>query len=508
MIRSVAVKPIPPGTVDDAIVIPLFAGRSPLGSSAKRLNRSTHGSLSAAIKQGRASAARGSSFMLTIPRAGRIRALLLVGAGKPSELSAEVAADVGGRAAHALDAARFSSAAIILEGLDDTAAETFVGAFVKGFTLALYRYRLSAHKPKLPSVKRLTVYTDADRSRIRHRIRHAMVAARFATSVRDLVNTPANILTPSAFTSRARAMANENSLTCRVAGRAELEKKKVGALLAVGQGSNEAPRMVTVHYNRGSGLPLVCLVGKGVTFDTGGISLKPWDKMNEMKGDMAGAAVVLGTICAASRLKIPLEIVGVMPVVENMPDANAFRPGDVLTTYSGKTIEVLSTDAEGRLILADALTWVKKNYRPIVTVDFATLTGAVLVALGTRIAGIMGNSQPDIDEFVAAGIESGEPVWQLPLDEPFYEEVRGDITDYKNVAGKYGSTITAGALLGHFAGKAPWVHVDIAGTSWKSSTKPTWQTGGATGYGIDLTLSYLERVARRANDRGNAPRRR
>jgi leucyl aminopeptidase len=210
---------------------------------------------------------------------------------------------------------------------------------------------------------------------------------------------------------------------------------------------------------------------------------------------MGGAAVVINTIAAAAELELPVRVTAIVPAVENMPDGKALKPGDVVTTYSGETIEVLTTDAEGRMILADALTYMRKNFEPAVTIDFATLTGAVLLALGTRIAGVMGNTQPEIDRLLAAGAKAGEPAWQLPLDDHFYKSVKGDIADYKNYSGRDGSTITAAALIGKFAGDAPWIHVDIAGTFWNSGTGTSYQTKGATGYGVDLALQFLEDYA-------------
>jgi leucyl aminopeptidase len=213
--------------------------------------------------------------------------------------------------------------------------------------------------------------------------------------------------------------------------------------------------------------------------------------MNEMKGDMAGAAVVLSTICAAAKIGLPIEIIGMMPCVENMPDGIAIKPGDVITTYSGKTIEIISTDAEGRLILSDALAYANE-YKPDVIVDLATLTGAVLIALGTRIAGAIGNSQDEIDRLLAAGRATGEPAWQLPLDDTFKDMIKGDISDYKNFSGRDGSTITAAALLGEFVGTTPWVHLDIAGAFWAQSPKVPYHSKGATGFGVDLMIAYLE----------------
>jgi leucyl aminopeptidase len=341
-------------------------------------------------------------------------------------------------------------------------------------------------------------FIGGERAVVSREAKKALVIVEHEAFVRDLVNTPADTMTPDEMTRRARGLCKEHGVSCKAIGRAGMKKEGMGAILAVARGSRREPKLTVMHYNAGrKDLPTVCLVGKGVTFDTGGISIKPWSGMNEMKGDMAGGAVVISTVAAAARLGLPLQVVGIVPCVENMPDGDAFRPGDVITTYSGKTVEVLTTDAEGRLILADAITYVRKHYDPVVTVDFATLTGAVLIALGTRIAGVMGNSQRDADALVAAGREVGEPVWQLPLDDEFYNAVKGDISDYKNYSGRNGSTITAAALLGKFAGNEPWLHVDIAGTFWSDGGGPSYHSKGATGYGVDLALRFLESVANR-----------
>jgi leucyl aminopeptidase len=311
-----------------------------------------------------------------------------------------------------------------------------------------------------------------------------------------MVNTPANMLTPSSLADRAKSIARENGLDCTVLGPSQLKRKKMGAILAVAEGSREEPRLIVLEYNKTrTDLPLVCLVGKGVTFDSGGISLKHWERMHEMKGDMAGAAVVINTIAAAACLEIPVRVTAVVPAVENMPDGTALKPGDVVTTCAGKTIEILSTDAEGRLILADALTYVQNNFKPDVTIDIATLTGAVLIALGTRIAGLMGNTSDEISRLIAAGNDAGEPAWQLPLDRYFRESVKGDITDYKNYSGRDGSTSLAAALLAEFAGDGPWVHIDIAGTFWSNGGGASYHSKGATGYGVDLLVQYLKALA-------------
>jgi len=308
---------------------------------------------------------------------------------------------------------------------------------------------------------------------------------------------PGNAMSPAVFASLAKASLPAQ-VQCRVLTRAQIEKAGMNGVIAVGQGSREEPRFLVAEYAMAKkNWPLVCLIGKGVTFDSGGVSIKPWEKMNEMKSDMAGAASVVAATSLVAQLGLPLRVVALAPCVENMPDGAAFRPGDVITLASGKTVEVLSTDAEGRLILADAVAYARSNYEPALIVDMATLTGGVLIALGTRVAAIIGNSQRDLDDMRVAGEQSGEPVWQLPLDDRFVAMIKGDVSDYKNYGGRNASVITAAALIGTSAGATRWVHIDIAGTSWNEGNGPSYQTRGATATGVDLLLRYLENFATR-----------
>jgi len=482
---------------EEVVVVPLNSGTRKLTGAAARLDKSTRGAIGDAIRRGRFGGKRGEMFLITLRQTGQPANLLLLGMGERSDADADNIADAAGASARVLGGHKFRSAWLLFpdEHGDDPTA--WAHAFVKGFALALYGYRMAKAARKPSTLKRLTILSGDHRKEIGAAARRALIVAEQTEAVRDFVNAPAAELTPTIFAKQARAMCRENGVSCRVLGEKDLEKEKMGAMLAVGRGSVEPSRLIVMHYNKGKrGVPRVCLVGKGVTFDSGGISIKPWNGMWEMKGDMAGAGVVVSSINAAARLGLPLEIVAIAPCVENMPDGRAVKPGDVVTTAEGSTIEVLSTDAEGRLILVDAITYARKHFKPDVLVDYATLTGAVLIALGKRIAGVMGNSQEHVDALVEAGRDAGEPVWQLPLDNRNYEAVKGDISDYKNYAGRDASTITAAALLGSFAGKTPWAHLDIAGTFWNDGSGPRYQPKGATGYGVDLTLRFLERLAK------------
>ncbi len=275
----------------------------------------------------------------------------------------------------------------------------------------------------------------------------------------------------------------------------EIEKRNMGALLAVNQGSVHEPRFVVMeHGKKAPGTPTICVVGKGVTFDTGGISIKPGAKMEDMKYDKCGAAAVFGTMRAAALLKLDVHLVGVTPFTDNMPSGSAYKPGDVVTAMNGKTIEVQNTDAEGRMILADALSFVDATYKPDAVVDYATLTGAVVIALGSQASGLMSNNDALADELLAAGERTHERVWRLPLFEEYDEQIKSQVADVKNVGGRSAGSITAAKFLGHFIGDWPWAHLDIAATAWNSESpgfNKDYSPAEATGVGVRLTIDWL-----------------
>jgi leucyl aminopeptidase len=307
---------------------------------------------------------------------------------------------------------------------------------------------------------------------------------------RDLVSQPGNVVTPAFLADTAQELAVSNNLKCRVYELEELKELGMNALVAVGKGSVETPRLIVLEY-RGAGekdRPVV-LVGKGITFDSGGISIKPGAGMEEMKTDMAGSAAVLGAMTAAAGLKLPLNLVGVIPTAENMPDGKAYKPGDVVTSLSGTTIEITNTDAEGRLILCDALHFAQK-YRPTAMIDLATLTGACVVALGHEASGLMGNDPRLVNALIKADERCGEQVWELPLWDGYGEAMKSDIADLKNAGSREGGSITAGWFLKQFVGKTHWAHLDIAGTAWGDKSRPC-APKGATGVGVRLLIEYL-----------------
>jgi leucyl aminopeptidase len=479
---------------EEVVVLPVFEGQKQLFGLSKKLDVLCRSAITRTIKKGHFGGAAGATLLLSqnLPKAPDH--VLLLGLGKRAALDAERMARSAGSASKALKAGNFKTCHVAFDDPSGKGSiDEFLHPFLKGLVLAQYRFIITGKTKRDLGLRTVALLAGGSRS-VNEAIRYARVVVEYTEKVRDLVNTPGDTMTPVRMAAEAKALAKQHGLQCRVMGLRDLQRLKMGAVLGVARGSREEPRFINLHYNKGkSKLPKVCLVGKGVTFDSGGISIKPWMDMNEMKGDMAGGALVISAMAAAAREKLPLEIIGLVPCVENMPDGSAFRPGDVITTYAGKTIEVISTDAEGRLILSDALSY-GCEFRPDVMVDFATLTGAVVIALGTRIAGAMGNNQDYVDRLIEAGKAAGEPVWQLPLDDVFAESVKGDISDLKNYGGRDGSTITAAALLAEFVGKTPWVHVDIAGTFW-SDGKVSYQPKGATGYGVDLTLRFLRSLA-------------
>ncbi len=493
MIRIVRSTPNITGK-EEVIVLPILEGQKRLSGLAKKLDVLCRSAVSRSMTKGHFTGKTDSTLLLThhLPKAPDH--VLLLGMGRKKKLNAELVARAAGAASGLLKSNNFKSCHIVFNNEAQSGLlDEFLHPFLKGFMLAQYRFMLTNKKDPAGSLRKATLLANGSRA-VNSAIRYARLVVEHTAKVRDLVNTPGDRMTPVKMADEAKALAKKHGVECRVMGLRDLQRLEMGAVLGVAQGSREEPRFITLHYNKGrSKLPKICLVGKGVTFDSGGISIKPWLDMNEMKGDMAGGAVVINAVAAAAREKLSVEIIGLVPCVENMPSGSAFRPGDVVTTYAGKTIEVLSTDAEGRLILSDALTYAGE-FKPDVIVDYATLTGAVIIALGTRIAGVMGNSQKYIDRLIEAGRQAGEPVWQLPLDDFFAESIKGDISDYKNYGGRGGSTITAAALLAEFVGRTPWVHVDIAGTFWGSG-KVSYQPKGATGYGVDLTLRFLRSIA-------------
>lgn len=367
-------------------------------------------------------------------------------------------------------------------------------AMTEGATLGSYQFNVyRSEKAMGREMAQMTVLT-SQKGQVRQLaegIRRGKAAAEAAWFVRDLCNHPSNVMTPTRIAAEAKAIAKEEGLTLKILEQKDMEQMGMGALLGVARGSHEPPKFIILEYNgskKKDERPVV-FVGKTITFDTGGISLKPSENMEHMKADMTGGAEVLASIRAAARLKLPLRLISILPVAENMPGGRAMKPGDIVTTLSGKTVEVQNTDAEGRLILADALAYAQR-YNPAVLVDIATLTGACVVALGQFAIGLFGTDAKLKEQLKKSGQASGERVWEMPLWDEYFEQLRSDVADMRNIGGRGGGMITAALFLSKFAGDGPWAHIDIASTDW-SERERAYIPKGPTGIGTRLLLQYL-----------------
>jgi leucyl aminopeptidase len=388
--------------------------------------------------------------------------------------------------------------AIPLAGSRRLPAGLAARALAEGAVLASYRSdaRRTQREDRKPPVAHVTLLAEraSDLAAAREAAEVGVVLAESQNVARRLSNEPPNVLTPEALAREARKLAAELGLGCRVLDVAEMRRRKMGALLGVGQGSAHPPRLVVLEHRprRGRTRPTICVVGKGITFDSGGISIKPAGGMHEMKHDMSGAAAVVGLLRAAALLELPLHLVGVLAAAENMPGGDAYRPGDILGSASGLSIEIQNTDAEGRLVLADALHYARTQYEPAAMIDLATLTGACVVALGSWTSGLFGNHEGLVEAVRRAGEATGERAWPMPLWDEHRDEMRSQVADLKNVSGsRDAGSSTAAAFLSKFVGDTPWVHLDIAGTAYTSKPGP-YQPYGATGVGVRLLAQLLQ----------------
>lgn len=376
-------------------------------------------------------------------------------------------------------------------GLD---CEVYAQAFAEGLVLGAYEFLDYKSKKKNPNtLENVVIYGDVDANAVSK----GEIIGNGVAYARDLGNHPANTLTPTKIAEDAVEIANSAGMKSTIIDVSEFQELGFGSFYGVAQGASTPAKLIIIEYNGGKeGDNPFALVGKGLTFDTGGISIKPSARMEEMKYDMCGSAVVMGVLKAVAALKPNINIVFAIGSTENMPDGDAQRPGDIVTAYNGKTIEVINTDAEGRLVLADVLSYVNDKFSPVAMLDFATLTGAVLVALGDKATGLMGNNDDLMDEVKASSVDTGERVWELPLWDEYTEDIKSQFADIKNVGnGRLAGTITAGSFLKEFVGDTPWVHFDIAGTAW-GPKKPAYQPKiGSTGVAVRLVYNLLEKRA-------------
>ncbi len=466
-----------------------------LSAIGKKVDAEAEGMLSAALG-GRFSAKRGQFVRIVTPKSAPVSSIVLLGIGKEKELGTLAAQSLGGKLVAHLNAIGVKEATIVLEewsgfksGTDLLAAHFAYGARLRSYRFDKYRTK---EKPEdKPTLESLSI-----------EVRHAKTAQKefdtfdkIAGSVffsRNLVSEPANIIYPESLAAKAKEL-TALGVKVNVLGVREMQKLGMNALLGVGQGSAKESKLVTLQWNGGSGDP-VCFVGKGVTFDTGGISIKPANNMEDMKWDMGGSATVIGLMRALAARKAKVNAVGVVGLVENMPDGNAQRPGDVVISMSGQSIEVINTDAEGRLVLADALWYAQETFKPKLVIDLATLTGAIIVALGFEHAGLFSNDDKLAQQLLEAGKASGELLWRLPLGDAYDKLINCDIADVKNVGdGKGAGSITAAQFLKRFIqDDVKWAHLDIAGVAWAYKDQDTCPKG-ATAFGIRLLNELVEK---------------
>ena len=482
-------------------------GRLPAKVAA--LDRACEGRLSAVIEAGDFSGKRGEAVLISAPGEIPARRVLLLGLGEDAQLDTQRLREAAGAAAAAAASRGATSLAILAPSSRRVRGAAVAQALAEGAVLGSYRfdhYRTPADDapPELETTALL--FDGKDTRAARAAARTGAVLAESQNLTRDLSNEPPNELPPAALAREAQKVAREVGLRCRVMPEAELERRELRSILAVGGGSSRPPRMIVLEHNapggkgkrgrgkagKGKRRPTVCLIGKGITFDTGGISLKPTVSMVKMKHDMSGGAAVIGAMRAVALLKVPLHVVGIVAAAENMPSSTAYRPDDIVRTGSGKTVEVANTDAEGRMVLADALHVAQTDFEPAAMVDVATLTGACAVALGTWSAAVLGNHAGLVEAIREAGETCGERFWELPLWDVHREHMRSAIADVKQTGGRDGGTITAAAFLWHFVSDdVPWAHLDIASTADTESKGPLQPRAGATGFAVRTLVELL-----------------
>ena len=474
------------------LVVAVNEGKT-LSGPAADLDKACGGQLSTALKNGDLSGKSGSSLMLFALPGIAAQRVLLLGSGKDEALSDRAWRKLVQQALTAVKAGPASDAVFALNtsGVKNRTAAEQTRLLVEACYDNLYGFdQFKSKKADKPKLKKLSLWTadKADADALKQAIAEGAAISEGMALTRDLGNLPGNVCTPTYLANQAKALAKDHkTLEVEVLDEKAMKALGMGALLAVSAGSAEPAKLIRISYNGGKAKdkPHV-LVGKGITFDTGGISIKPAATMDEMKYDMCGAATVLGVVKAVASLQLPINLVGLIASAENMPSGTATRPGDIVTSMSGQTIEILNTDAEGRLVLCDALTYAER-FKPASVIDIATLTGACIVALGSNASGLMGNNDELIAQLLDAGTRAGDRAWQLPLFEEYQEQLDSPFADMANIGGPKAGTITAGCFLSRYAKAYPWAHLDIAGTAWISGGKDK----GATGRPVPLLMQYL-----------------
>jgi leucyl aminopeptidase len=498
----------------EMLLVTIFEGEKELKGRLAWLDRILAGHITHLLQTGEVQGKYKEHAMLHARGIGADR-ILIMGLGKKEDFNLDKIRSILAITARNCRRLHAKSLAVDSFTAHGISAHESARAIIEGIVLGMYKftkYMGESAKKYEDRIEEL-ILADAQEENLASLeagYREGYVVSTAANFAKDLVNEPANSLTPARFAEVAGEVKEELGLEIEVYDEHEIEKRGMGAMLAVTRAGENKPRFVVLRYKgAGEGSPWIGLVGKGITFDSGGLNIKTGDYMNHMHCDMAGAAAVLGTIKAAAQMKIPLNILAVMPMGENMPDATAYKVGDVLKSLEGKTIEVLNTDAEGRLLLADALTYAHQSGVEQL-IDIATLTGGIVIALGNHLSGIMGTDQELIDSIISAGEKTGERLWQLPLYKEYASQLKSHVADIENSGGRPASSITAAYFLKEFAGKTKWAHIDIAGTATTDEAitlyvkNPYLPKNGATAVGVRLLYQYLkdytEKMAARASN--------
>ena len=473
---------------DGSLVVFALKDRK-LSASADAVDAALDGAVTRAVAASRFKGGSGDSLVLPSPGDGRWDRVVLLGLGKPADFDALAAQNAGGRAVSALNGAGAKSATLLLDPVDGGKIDGAAAAARAGFGARLRSYRFDRYRTKekaeqKPTLSGLTVGSpDAAAARKAFRPLDKLADGVFLT--RDLVSEPPNIMYPETLAAQGEAL-RDLGVEVEILGEEAMAALGMGSLLGVGQGSARESKLLVMQWMGGGKKDQpVAFVGKGVTFDTGGISIKPAAGMEDMKWDMGGSGVVIGLMKALAGRKAKCNAVGVAGLVENMPSGTAQRPGDIVTSMSGQTVEVLNTDAEGRLVLADALWYTQDRFKPKFMVNLATLTGAIIIALGSENCGLFSNNDELSERLAAAGKAVGEHAWRMPLGDAYDKQLTSDAADMKNIGGRGAGSITAAQFLQRFVNDVPWAHLDIAGVTWSKKDKPTVPKGG-TGFGVQL----------------------
>ena len=462
-------------------------------TQSKELDPAVFASIKEALENKEFRGTTGSSTLVYTLGKGPMKKIMLLGLGKKEKFTDESARVCAGKAAQKAKELGTKEFSILqFSNLD----EGLVEAMTEGVALALYSFdKYKEAKEPVTKIEEVAILINSDSPKFQSVADKAGLVVEAVNFARDIGNMPPNDCPPAHLASIALSLAQEYGMKARVIDRYELENMGMGGIVAVGKGSNNPPKLIILEYNGNNDAQQkpYLLVGKAVTFDTGGISIKPGEKMDEMKFDKCGGCTVLAVMRAVASMKLGINVVGILPSVENMPSSTSYRPGDIIRMFNGKTVEVLNTDAEGRMILADALAYGIATYGPKAVIDLATLTGAAIIALGSNVAALVGTNKQLADRLRKLADKTGEKMWELPLYDEFHDQIKSTYADIRNIGGRPGGAITAAAFLSNFTNGAPWVHIDIAGTAWtqEGTHEKSYNPKGATGFGVRTLVKLL-----------------